>query len=660
MPTIDPRTLQHGELGVLAAVTPDTNPTCHQIALEIGMASTTVSTHLGGLQREGFITDHNDVVAGLTNANCARDAYEFLKRTFRPGDKVELRALTTSNKYKTISGYYDDFRQMAKDAVKISEYPSVLGVYYTLNPVTQVPKGAKGKTDDIGYNYTRGKAWRTSGEADMADRRNILVDIDPERPSGTASTDVETLAAVEVANTVQIWLTGQGWPEPTRVRSGNGIHLLYACAPGIACSHPMNNEGIRNVLRTLASMFNAKAAHVDTGVYNGSRISRLPGCLNRKGDNSTERPFRRAFVESFPVVRGFVTGRMINEIANMAPPDPRTTRNYGGEMPETDMEDADVLAYIDDFSDYLILDSIRKGEDGRTFFNLQECPFKGEAHSKATCALILGKSFGFHCFHDDHADLKMGDLKRYLFDRTGRWPEQPLWARGGSNWEPLTDDDVVQMKAWGICLEEPLDIVAPLLPVRVTTNPLMHELDEMDLAYIAEHPIAEPVAGPVEEYTPEERAALLSMPRTERMALIDLPAELFWPTIAARVALLAAPLAVADEGPKRMMTADELAIAASWGSDLLSWDTEALKTRLATELAAAQAAAPVAVAAPAPVVEPEPGLDDPILCAEELRSLLPIPYTAEPNPLIQENQDPCLLLPHTKVAVSAHQSASVR
>jgi hypothetical protein len=55
-----------------------------------------------------------------------------------------------------------------------------------------------------------------------------VIDLDPCRPSGIPSTDVELASAIERRTAVATFLGEMGFPEPVVAMSGNGGHLLYA------------------------------------------------------------------------------------------------------------------------------------------------------------------------------------------------------------------------------------------------------------------------------------------------------------------------------------------------------------------------------------------------------------------------------------------------
>jgi hypothetical protein len=74
--------------------------------------------------------------------------------------------------------------------------------------------------------------------------------------------------------------------------SGNGWHLLY---PLDLPNDKQTKEVVKGVLDGLASMFDDEKVKIDTAVHNASRITRLYGTMNRKGDeDTTHYPHRRS------------------------------------------------------------------------------------------------------------------------------------------------------------------------------------------------------------------------------------------------------------------------------------------------------------------------------------------------------------------------------
>jgi putative DNA primase/helicase len=214
----------------------------------------------------------------------------WLRLFVEDGQVVELRALNVAmnNGAKvTYSGFYssDKLDEMAKAAVYLT--PEAEGVYFTLNPLEKSLLARR-------YNKVE-PAKDTAADADVVQRRWLLVDADPVRKSGISASNREKQQAWETIRQVHRWLQAQGWPEPVLADSGNGYHLLYRM------DLPSEDDGrVKSVLETLAARFDSGRVKIDTKVFNPSRIVKLYGTVARKGDSIQERPHRRTGVLAIP------------------------------------------------------------------------------------------------------------------------------------------------------------------------------------------------------------------------------------------------------------------------------------------------------------------------------------------------------------------------
>jgi hypothetical protein len=105
------------------------------------------------------------------------------------------------------------------------------------------------------------------------------------------ATDEEVSAAFDLASEVAKYLDDQGFPEPMRVHSGNGVHLYYRLQP---VNEALIGNSVSTLLKSIAKRFNNETVGVDTSVSNPSRITKVIGTLARKGIESGERPYRVA------------------------------------------------------------------------------------------------------------------------------------------------------------------------------------------------------------------------------------------------------------------------------------------------------------------------------------------------------------------------------
>jgi len=152
--------------------------------------------------------------------------------------------------------------------------PDAFGVYITMNPV------ASGTTGSARDDSIERLCW-------------LLVDVDPVRPGKVCATDGEMQAAIAKGLEIAQALGQRGWPaQPRVVLSGSGCHLFYRL-PDLPNDEP-SRQLLKATLRALAVEFDTPAVKVDPSVFNPSRIVRVPGTVNRKGEHTAERPHRIA------------------------------------------------------------------------------------------------------------------------------------------------------------------------------------------------------------------------------------------------------------------------------------------------------------------------------------------------------------------------------
>ncbi len=174
--------------------------------------------------------------------------------------------------------------------------------YPSLQDLRSAFEAAVLELNDAGYNlYTVMNPLRTdfqgpgaARDVDVLYRDLLLVDIDRMGDTSSPASQEELDAAKALAIQVRTYLTGQGWPSPITVMSGNGYHLYYVLG-----DLPNDRESellVKRVLHTLASQFNNELVGIDTSVYNAARITKIPGTVMRKGVETPERPYRIAYV----------------------------------------------------------------------------------------------------------------------------------------------------------------------------------------------------------------------------------------------------------------------------------------------------------------------------------------------------------------------------
>lgn len=129
---------------------------------------------------------------------------------------------------------------------------------------------------------------------DIECRRVLLVDIDRADATSDPANDAEIQAALDLADEVAAFLTSEGWEEPFRLMSGNGVHLYYQL--DALPNNEVSKTRVQTLLQTLAAKFDNGVVCIDRSVINASRITKVPGTIARKGVESGDRPYRMARV----------------------------------------------------------------------------------------------------------------------------------------------------------------------------------------------------------------------------------------------------------------------------------------------------------------------------------------------------------------------------
>ena len=204
---------------------------------------------------------------------------------------------------KVVSGYYNDYRQLARD---IKPFDGKASIYITINP-------CKPELLPRSPNRLRFSAKVTTSDDDILCDLWFPIDTDPVRPAGISSTDAELKAALAKRDEVAEFLSTRA---PTiKGMSGNGGHALIRL-PGYP-NDQRTRQTKQQLIHFLSDRFsdwetdsNGKfildgrgrkilrqnGVSVDNTVFNMSRIWKLYGTLACKGDNTPHRPHRRSYL----------------------------------------------------------------------------------------------------------------------------------------------------------------------------------------------------------------------------------------------------------------------------------------------------------------------------------------------------------------------------
>lgn len=294
-----------------------------------------------------------------------------------PDSTFEIRALKVENG-GTASGYFRAAQIDAAAQAAAALSGNCKGVYLTLNPVdAEVLNGrAAGRIDRSAKVTTKDK--------EVTRLTKLLIDFDPERqPADISATDKEKVAAFALAERVKAEL----FPgiEPIVVDSGNGAQLIYKIDEP---NDPATVKLLRRVLAAVKARFSTAQTKIDVSVFNPSRIVRLPGTLNCKGDNTSDRPHRMARIISVPAAMLAVSRAILELVAGPEPHrGPAATR-----LMWTDVKPV--------FEKRIT--KTKPGDNGATIVEVEGCPF-GDEHSDDRSGFFVVEANGQawpHCQHD--------------------------------------------------------------------------------------------------------------------------------------------------------------------------------------------------------------------------------------------------------------------
>ena len=336
------------------------------------------------------------------------------------GSVAELRVPNTAGR-GTVSGYFEDLDAIVAEAAGLSGRAA--GVYVTLNPVTR---------DLLARAVNRTRRWvrHTTSDSDILHRNWLFVDIDPERPAGISSSDVEHRAALSLGRQIYDFLATEMEMTSESVvlgDSGNGCHLLIR----VDLLNDRESERlVRRCLDSLSLLFNDDSVTIDTSVTNAARLVKVPGTLAAKGDSLSERPHRLARLLEVPEQVRPVHTKALERLAELVPDDETNEVWPEGEArPELDqwIEQSGMTV------------TKTKPWRGGTVYELARCPWNSEHIRTARIVVFPTGGISAGCFHRPCGDKNWRDLLETL-EPAAR--ESRNWSRtreGGGNAGPVAD-----------------------------------------------------------------------------------------------------------------------------------------------------------------------------------------------------------------------------
>lgn len=304
---------------------------------------------------------------------------------FAPGDVFEVRILDASTheyrKPHIESGYFE-YEKIELVAPALAHIQSYRGIYVTANPVDpDLLSRAVNRIKPVGRTAT-------TSDTDIVKRRWLLVDCDAIRKSDIASSEDEHNAALQMATEIKEGLVSISWAEPIMVDSGNGAQLMFRV--DLAAD---DGGLIQRVVQELNKV-STKQVDIDLTVYNASRIWRLPGTMNCKGDHTERRPHRMAKILSMPETLEVVTEKqLIDLVPSVAVPVEPAEQVY------FESNSFNLDTWVAEHCPELIGKEAKWSEGRKWVFDV--CPFD-PAHADRAAVLIQMASgaMSFKCHHN--------------------------------------------------------------------------------------------------------------------------------------------------------------------------------------------------------------------------------------------------------------------
>ena len=249
-------------------------------------------------------------------------------------------------------------------------------------------------------------AEESTSDKDIEERKWLLIDFDPTRPTGTNSSAREQEYAWSLVMKVGIYLRDQGFRQPVIVMSGNGYHLYYRVD---APNTEETRQTCTDFLSVLDMMFSTDQCEIDTTTFNAGRISKVVGSIAYKGRDTEDRPCRMAnfirvpdFVEETPWV-------FVEKVAGQLPKKEIPNRFNGYRA------DFNIDSFISEHGIEIANERNYKG--GRKLI-LKACPFDA-SHTAPDSAIFVASSgaIGFKCLHNSCSHYTWKDVRLH-FDPT--------------------------------------------------------------------------------------------------------------------------------------------------------------------------------------------------------------------------------------------------
>lgn len=321
---------------------------------------------------------------------------------------VAVRAFTSKG---IREGYFDNTQELYTQAQKYNSkgFP----VYITINPIKKDFVIDKPINELVAVK-------EAVKDKDIAYLSKVMIDLDPVRPSKISSTDEEKAEAKEMAKKVRQFLGDNGFPKPMFCDSGNGYHLFYF----IDLENTKENvELIKRFLRTLDKLFSNDKAKVDVTTGNASRITRVYGTVNCKGENTEDRPHRMSKILQLGE-DVLVEKEQLQSIVTMIPQEERQ-KSIGD---STSSNKLDVDAWLEKVGLKESVVEVKSYLEDSTMWILNPCPWNAEhTNNSAFIIQFANGAVMAKCHHNSCANENWQTLKaKYEPNNSNGGEEEPL------------------------------------------------------------------------------------------------------------------------------------------------------------------------------------------------------------------------------------------
>lgn len=313
------------------------------------------------------------------------------------------------------SGYFTNADDLMRAFDELRNFADC-NIYMSLNSINAACY------DRIQKNRFEKNAKATTSDHDVVGYDWLMIDLDPQRPSGTSSTDEQIGKAKEQGNKIYQFMRNLGFSKPLFANSGNGVHLLYRIR---LKNSDENRKLIEMSLKTLNMLFASPEIDVDMKNFNQSRVCKLYGTTAQKGANSDARPHRMSYIIGNPESIEANDIKYLQKLCDLYPKEEKPQKYNNYQPREFDLEEW--------LNKYGL--RYRKGNyaDGVKYI-LDCCPFDSNHKGKDACIFQSRTgAIGFHCFHNSCADKTWKDVRLLYepdaYEKRQQEYEKKIYAR---------------------------------------------------------------------------------------------------------------------------------------------------------------------------------------------------------------------------------------